>query len=268
MMKMLVKLDQYYVCPECYSNLIHYEKKLECIYCKKYFKIQQGIVDFFIKSDSNKDIPAIKSVQFIDQLAKFYESKLWYPLVYHLYGGIKIPKIKDTVKMITEMIDPEERVVLDVACGTGIYTRSIAKHAKFVYGFDISQGMLEKAKFLSTQENLRNIEFFKANVEKIPFSDEFFDAASCSGALHLFQDTTRALKEIARVLKPKSPFSVMTFTRRRFLKYRFIYEHIKEDHGAEIFGLKELSNMLHAGGFKEFKPKVYGSMLLFSSIKK
>ena len=84
----------------------------------------------------------------------------------------------------------------------------------------------------------------------------------------MFPDTIIALKEIARVLKHDSPFSVMTFTRKRFLKYRFVYEHIKEDHGANIFNLKELAKMLKVAGFKEFKPIVYGSMLLFSARKK
>jgi SAM-dependent methyltransferase len=256
-----------YVCPKCNSNLSYNKKNYSCDKCQKDYSNNQGIPDFFIESDYNQDIPTIKSVQFIDSLAKVYESPLWYPIVYHLYGGIKIPKIKETVRRITEMIDPKGCIVLDVACGTGIYTRSIAKQARLVHGIDISQGMLEKARYYAFKEKLNNIELCIANVEKLPFSNQFFEAASCSGALHLFPDTLKALKEISRVLKPNSPLAVMTFTRRRFLKYKFVYNHIKEDHGANIFDLRELSVLLKEGGFKSFKPIIYGSMLLFSARK-
>jgi SAM-dependent methyltransferase len=241
--------------------------KYICLSCHRDFYIVNNIPNFFIDSVSKKEIPAIKSVQFLDYLSKFYESKIWYPLVYHLYGGIKIPNIKKTVKLITEMTESPNGIILDVACGTGIYTRSIAKHVSKIYGIDLSQGMLEKGTSLANKNKIFNIEFVRANVEKIPFLNNFFDGACCSGALHLFPDTFVALKEIARVIKPNCPLAVMTFTRRRFLKYKFIYDHIKKNHGATIFDLNELNIILKRAGFKDFKPKVFGSMLLFSAKK-
>ena len=256
-----------FVCPICKSNLSILNNKYICYSCQRNFYIVNNIPNFFVESESEKEIPAIKSVKFIDYLSKVYESKIWYPLVYHLYGGIKIPNIKKTVKLITKMTNSSDGIVLDVACGTGIYTRSIAKNVNKIFGIDISQGMLEKGISLAYNNEIFNIEFIRANVEKIPFRNNFFDGACCSGALHLFPDTIVALKEIARVLKPNCPLAVMTFTRRRFLKYKFIYEHIKKNHGATIFDLNELNIFLKKAGFKDFKPRVFGSMLLFSAKK-
>jgi ubiquinone/menaquinone biosynthesis C-methylase UbiE len=127
--------------------------------------------------------------------------------------------------------------------------------------------MLEQGRKLASEEGIDNIVFARADVEKLPFRDEFFDAACCSGALHLFSDTIKALKEISRVLKPGSSLAVMTFVRRRFFKYRRIYEHIEKEHRVHVFQSSELAGCLGAAGFEDFKPEIYGSMLLFSATK-
>jgi len=256
-----------YVCSLCKSSLSLSEEGYSCRFCQKTYFIKSEIPNFLTQPESESENPIIRSVGTIDKLAKIYETKLWYPLVYHIYGGIKIPSVKETVKKVTEMTDARGGIVLNVACGTGMYTRSIAKRAAKVYGIDISQGMLEQARKLAEKEGLNNIVLSRADVEKLPFPDHFFDAAYCAGALHLFPDTVKALREIARVLKPESPLAVMTFTRRRFLKYKWVYEHLKKDHGAYIFELNELAKWLAEAGFKDFKPEIYGSMLLFSTRK-
>ncbi|MBD3226994.1 MAG: methyltransferase domain-containing protein [Candidatus Lokiarchaeota archaeon] len=108
----------------------------------------------------------------------------------------------------------------------------------------------------------------RADVEKLPFSNEFFNGAICCGALHLFPDILNSLKEISRVLAQGSYFAAMTFTTRRFLKVPWIRKHLEEHHGAHIFELNELSVLLKNADFIEFDPIIYGSMLLFSTRKK
>lgn len=257
-----------YICPLCKSGLSLSEGGYSCQLCQRTYFIRNGIPNFLTQPESESEKPAIRSVGTIDKLAKIYETRLWYPVVYHIYGGIKIPSVKETVKKITEMTDAQGGTVLDVACGTGMYTRSIAKRAAKVYGIDISQGMLEQARKLAEKEGLNNIVLSRADVETLPFPDRFFEAACCSGALHLFPDTVKALREIARVLELGSPLAVMTFTRRRFLKYRWVYEHLKKDHGAQIFETDELARLTEKAGFKDFISEIYGSMLLFSAKRK
>jgi SAM-dependent methyltransferase len=235
------------------------------------YPIKNEIPDFYVKTftEKNNEIPLTKSMGFLDILSNIYESPIWYCLVYHMYGGIKIPRIKKTIEKVVDLvkINNNNEKILDVACGTGIYTRPLAKKVKKVYGIDISLGMLKKAKELATEKTIFNLILARADVERLPFKNDFFDGAICCGALHLFPNTIKALKEIARVLKTGSDLAVMTFIRRRFLKYPWIYKHIEEDHGAHIFGLKELSLLVKKAGFIQFYPIVYGSMLLFSARK-
>jgi SAM-dependent methyltransferase len=257
-----------YVCPLCKSNLKNHKSYYLCGNCHNKFAIDNGIPDFFkpIKTE-NKNI-ILQSINKIDILAKIYETPLWYPIVYHIYGGLGIPSVNDTTKIITAMLDINKGLGLDIACGTGLYTRSIAQKMNCVFGIDISKGMLNKAKKIANKESIRNIKLARANAENLPFPNNIFNAACCSGALHLFPNTIKTLKEISRVLKVGSPLAVMTFVRERFLKHRFIYEHLKEKHGATIFNINSLEKWLSIAGFKNFKPKIFGSMILFRVQKK
>jgi len=257
-----------YICPLCKSNLEYLNLYYFCHSCRSKFIIENGIPDFLTHIPIERENLILQSVTVIDKLAKIYETNLWYPIVYHVFGGIRIPSVKDTIKKLIDMIEITKGIGIDIACGTGLYMRPLAEKIDQVYGIDISKGMLNKAKKNAHEQNIKNIELARAKVEKLPFPNEYFDAACCSGALHLFPDTLSALKEISRVLKAGGPFAVMTFIRRRFFKNKFVYKHLKEKHGAIIFEITELKNWLEISGFEDFKPNIYGSMILFSVRKK
>jgi len=105
------------------------------------------------------------------------------------------------VKTLTGMVDAENGVGLDVACGTGIVTRSIAQTMRLVYGIDISMGMLEKATDYALEKGIRNIRFARGMAKRLPFPDGVFDGVTCSGALHGFPNTVEALSEMALVVR-------------------------------------------------------------------
>ena len=256
-----------YVCPLCKSNLLLSNMIYSCQSCQRQYFIINDIPNLLIESESESKKSTNVSGMF-DKIAKFYETKLVYLITYHVLAGLKIPSVKELIGKVMDRIDTHRGIILDIACGTGIYTRSIAKIATKVFGIDISQRMLEQAKKLTEKEGLTNIYLSKADAEKLPFSDNYFDAICCSGALHYFTNTYKALKEMRRVLKPNSPLIVMTLIRRRFLKYKIVYEHLEGDHGAHVFKFNELMRLLEKVGFKNVLSEVYGSMLLFSAMKK
>lgn len=132
-------------------------------------------------------------IEFVDRLSLIYETPFWYPVVYHLYRGLFIPSVETTIKIITDMLEIDGSLTLDVACGTGLFARSIARRAKQVYGIDISMGMIRKAWEYAKRDSLQNIVFARAEVEKMPFPNNFFDGVSCCGALHLFPYVSEAL---------------------------------------------------------------------------
>lgn len=70
--------------------------------------------------------------------------------------GLKTPK-KVLVKAKEFGIDFKNKTILDIGCGTGIYSSLMAKEAKNVLGIDISSEMLSKLKEYIKEFNIANI---------------------------------------------------------------------------------------------------------------
>jgi ubiquinone/menaquinone biosynthesis C-methylase UbiE len=208
-------------------------------------------------------------MRFIDRMAGIYESKLWYPIVLNLYGGLHSPSLAQLVSTVIQKVQSTEGRVLDVACGPGTYGRRVASSSKEVFGIDVSMGMLRQGAAYVAQEGTPNVRFARARVEALPFDDSVFNAALCCGSLHLFTDTVIALREMARVMKPGAILSVFTFAAGDggILKFRWVREWSRKNHGLHVFDLSQMEQYLTASGFKDFQPELSGSILTFSARK-
>lgn len=88
------------------------------------------------------------------------------------------------------------KVILDVGCANGYYTKLYAKKCKRIIGIDSNHELIKRAK----EENPK-IEFIEADAEKIPFEDEEFDIIIMSDVLEHVKSEELALNEVYRVLK-------------------------------------------------------------------
>jgi ubiquinone/menaquinone biosynthesis C-methylase UbiE len=96
-------------------------------------------------------------------------------------------------------IQPGQRV-LDVACGTGILTRTVAQRVGTggsVVGLDMNEGMLAVATRKAPQ-----IEWRQGKAEALPFNADHFDAVVSQFGLMFFENRAVALQEMLRVLRP------------------------------------------------------------------
>lgn len=101
--------------------------------------------------------------------------------------------------------------VLDSGCGPGFVTIELAK--KFVgcefVGIDLSDPLLEIAENNNQKEILtERVKFLKADVQDIPFPDNYFDLVININMLHLVEEPVIMLNEIERVLKPDGFFFI------------------------------------------------------------
>src|SRR5215470_422814 len=90
--------------------------------------------------------------------------------------------------------------VLDVACGTGVLARAVARRVEpggRVTGLDPSDGMLAVA-----AERAPGLAWQKGVAESLPFPDKSFDAVVSQFGLMFFADRAGALREMWRVLRP------------------------------------------------------------------
>jgi ubiquinone/menaquinone biosynthesis C-methylase UbiE len=227
----------------------------------------EGVPDFILEDQAQSVNPVLRSVKFIDWLAFTYETKLWYPLVLKIYGGLGTPSLEELAGIVKGMVKIDKGLILDVACGPGTLGRRIASRSKAVYGVDISWGMLRKGIAYVERDHIPNVHFARAKAEALPFQDATFDAAVCGGALHLFPDTTSALREMCRVMKEGAPLAVTTFTAGKgILRFRSMRKRLQK-RGVHVSELKELENYLFEAGFENFQPQIYGSLLVFSARK-
>jgi ubiquinone/menaquinone biosynthesis C-methylase UbiE len=87
--------------------------------------------------------------------------------------------------------------MLDVGCGTGHHMASLRARGFEVAGVDGSEEMLEHARQNNPGEDIR-----LADVEKLPFESASFDYVICIEVLRYLPNMTKAICEMARVLKP------------------------------------------------------------------
>ena len=86
--------------------------------------------------------------------------------------------------------------VLDIGCGTGIHTQTLASKGAAATGVDIAGGMLAQARKMYSDPI-----FVKGSAVDLPFCDSQFSTVFSSMALQWVSDTRLVANEIARVLK-------------------------------------------------------------------
>lgn len=85
---------------------------------------------------------------------------------------------------------------LDLACGTGNYTRALAEIGGEWSGLDVSEVMLAQA--ASGDSSIR---WNLGDATDLPFEDAVFDGVVCSLAIHHFQELQAPFCEVWRVLR-------------------------------------------------------------------
>lgn len=102
---------------------------------------------------------------------------------------------------------PNHRV-LDVATGAGHAALAAAPHVHEVVGLDLTAEMLDQARELAAEREIRNVTFVVGNAEQLPFPASSFDRVLVRSAPHHFDQLIAALAEAYRVLRPGGVFAV------------------------------------------------------------
>lgn len=95
---------------------------------------------------------------------------------------------------------------LDLGCGTGLHTESLATLAHRCLAVDISHRMLNTARERHEQSinaKIRNIRYCNADADNLPVASGTIDLLHSSMALQWCRSPTNAINEIARVLSAK-----------------------------------------------------------------
>ena len=95
-------------------------------------------------------------------------------------------------------------LVLDAGCGEGVDLSQLALDAECeVIGVELSSGGV--ATTLARTRGMRRTHVVQGDLLRMPIASETFDAAYSYGVVHHTPDPARAIREIARTLKPGAP---------------------------------------------------------------
>ena len=119
----------------------------------------------------------------------------------------------------------EGQRVLDVCTGTGelavLLSQKVGPGGS-VTGADFCEEMLSRAR--KKTAGRRNLSYILSDAKQLPFADNTFDAVTVSFGMRNIPDTTYALDEIKRVLKPGGRFLCLELTRPRSGWFLALYE--------------------------------------------
>ena len=137
--------------------------------------------------------------QTVDDWARFYED----PKPAKMGAQNLISRRRFAVEMIEKRLAAGSKI-LDVGCGTGHLAAEFNRRGYQAWGTDLAEAMIEYARQHYDREH-----FQVADIERIPFPDNFFDGIVCLGVMEYLTHDESALREMWRVLKPNG-YAVIT----------------------------------------------------------
>ncbi|WP_173916295.1 demethylmenaquinone methyltransferase [Halobacillus sp. Marseille-Q1614] len=170
---------------------------------------------------------------------------------------------------------------LDVCCGTGDWTMSLADRVGVsgkVIGLDFSNNMLSVAIKKKLKAGIRHVEFQHGNAMELPFEDNQFDFVTIGFGLRNVPDYFQVLKEMHRVVKPGGRVVCLETSQptnpvfKRF--YYFYFQNVMplfgkvfaksydeyswlHESAKDFPGIDELAEMFEEAGFTNIEVKAY-----------
>jgi phosphatidylethanolamine/phosphatidyl-N-methylethanolamine N-methyltransferase len=130
----------------------------------------------------------------------------WAPVYDFVFGGV-FRKGRKAAIQATNRIGGR---VLEVGVGTGISLPQYAPHLR-IFGTDISEAMLRKAKRRVDNLDLKNVEGLAVmDAEKLEFPDNSFDVVMAQYVVTAVPNPEAALDEFARVLRSGGELIILT----------------------------------------------------------
>ena len=145
---------------------------------------------------------------------------------------------------LKEIVDGTPQRILDVACGTGDSTISIAKAAaegSTVTGADISEGMMALVQGKAEKADVgERITLQVADGEALPYEEGTFDRVTCAFGIRNFEHKEKGLAEFRRVLAEggKAVILELSVPQNRLVRwaYDLYFLHILPGIGGAVSG--------------------------------
>jgi ArsR family transcriptional regulator len=141
--------------------------------------------------------------------------------------------------------------VADLGCGEGYLTLEAARWASRVIAVDRSEPVLRRARALAARRHVKNVNWKRGELDRVPVADGAVDVALLSQSLHHAAEPARAVSEAARITRRAGRVLV--------LDLRTHHETwVRSKLGDRILGFddKELERLLSSSGLVDVRVAV------------
>jgi SAM-dependent methyltransferase len=192
--------------------------------------------------------------------------RYWRPTLGRVAKGLNGPTMAEEHQFAVDNLALQKgHVVLDVACGTGGFTRTFARAVGpdgLAIGLDASRTMLARAVAAGG-----DAVYLRADAVRPPLHKESLDAVCCFAALHMFAEPFVALDSFAALLKPGGRVAFLTSGRRAWQPLRTIDTAVGRASGQRMFDRGEIATQLRARRFTDVVERHAGVTQLVAARK-
>ena len=140
-------------------------------------------------------------------------------------------------------------VMLDIGCGGGATLKRLLKRSPegMVYGIDISEESVVKAKNVNKQLLNKQVFVQQGSADSLPWEDQKFDVVTAVETVYFWPNLPQCFQEVKRVLKPGGQFAIML----EVIEGDSIWTNVVE--GMTVYSPEMLKDMLEQAGFGNVK---------------
>ncbi|MEM1347425.1 MAG: methyltransferase domain-containing protein [Myxococcota bacterium] len=249
------RVGSVYVCSNCGNETFdERDGALVCSACRREYKRRGAVLD--LAPPYHQGASVLQRVMEHAMCSKYYEEFMRPGLM----RSVPPRSLQEEYVLAADLLElTGSSRVLDVACGTGNFTRYFAHRVRaqkrtsdaLIMGVDLSWSMLEEAARLAERDHIADdIIFVRGDAARLPMQRGAFDRVHCAGALHLFRDVDEVLRNFARVLKLGGLCVIGTFVRGKGLVRRVLKGVVGRALQVHWFDRGELIERLRHAGFE------------------
>ena len=136
-------------------------------------------------------------------------------------------------------------VMLDIGCGGGATLKRLLKRSPegMVYGIDISEESVVKAKNVNKQLLNKQVFVQQGSADSLPWEDQKYDVVTAVETVYFWPNLPQCFQEVKRVLKPGGQFAIML----EVIEGASIWTNVVE--GMTVYSPEMLKDMLEQAGF-------------------
>ena len=135
--------------------------------------------------------------------------------------------------------------MLDIGCGGGATLKRLLKRSPDgkVYGIDISEESVVKAKNVNKQLLSKQVFVQQGSADSLPWEDHKFDIVTAVETIYFWPNLPKCFQEVKRVLKPGGQFAIII----EVIDGDSIWTNVVD--GMTAYSPEMLKNMLEQAGF-------------------